>query len=296
MLDIKSLSYFIAVAEDLHFSRAADRLHVAQSALSVRIRQLEERLDARLFVRSKRAAVRLTQAGELFLAEARRVVQAAEQAETVGRRAGQGEIGHVAIGYVASAIFSGLLPELLRRFRQAHPDVEVRLTEMETPRQLAMIEDGLLDIGLVRSRSDPPPGVRLAVLRRERMHVLLPADHRLAAAERIALTQLSGETLISPHFDALSGFGGMLTGLANRDGFTPGLIRPVRDFLTVVGLVGGGYGVALVPDAVRRLAGDDVVLRPLDGADDLEAALSIAHAERVRGPVVEAFLRCARRP
>lgn len=291
MLDIKSLSYFIAVAEDLHFSRAADRLHVAQSALSARIRQLEDRLGAPLFTRGKRAAVRLTEAGELFLVEARRTVQAAEQAENVGRRAGQGAIGHVAIGYVASAIFSGLLPELLRRFRAEHPDVEVRLTEMETPRQLAMIEDGLLDIGLVRARHDPPAGVRLTVLRRERMHVLLPAGHRLAASARVALADLSGETLISPHFDALSGFGGMLAGLARRDDFTPGPIRPVRDFLTVVGLVGGGYGVALVPDAVRRLAGDDVVLRPLDGADDLEAALSIAHAERPRGPTVAAFLK-----
>ncbi|WP_380873942.1 LysR family transcriptional regulator [Sphingomonas sp. DBB INV C78] len=294
MLDLKSLVYFIAVAEDLHFSRAADRLHVAQSALSVRIRQLEDRLGARLFARSKRSAVRLTQAGELFLAEARRVVQAAEQAESVGRRAGQGEVGHVAIGFVASAVFSGLLPGLLRRFRGMHPDVEVEISEMETPRQFAMIEDGLIDIGIVRARSDPPAGVKLHVLRREKMHVLLPADHPLAAADRIALNELSRETLISPHFDALTGFGNMLARLSGRDGFAPAAIRPVRDFLTVVGLVGGGYGVALVPDAVRRLAGDDVVMRPLDGADDLEAPLSLAYADRQPGPAVAAFLECAR--
>lgn len=294
MLDVKSLTYFIAVAEDLHFSRAADRLHVAQSALSVRIRQIEERLDVRLFTRGKRAAVRLTEAGDLFLVEARRAVRAVEQAESVGRRAGQGELGHIDIGYVASAIFSGLLQDLLRRFRAVRPDVAVRLFEMETPRQIAMVEDGLLDVGLVRSRDDPPPGVAIETLRRERMHVLLPAGHRLAAGDRVALADLAGETLISPHFDDATGFGGMLAGLAGREGFAPAEIRPVRDFLTVMGLVGGGYGVALVPDSTRRIAGDDVVLRPLDGAGDLEATLSIITPTRARSPIVTAFLACTR--
>lgn len=294
MIDVKSLAYFVAVAEDLHFSRAADRLHVAQSALSVRIRQLEERLGARLLTRGKRAAVQLTEAGELFLVEARRALGAVRQAEEVGRRAGQGEIGHVAIGYVASAVFSGLLQDLLRRFRSIRPDVELRLSEMETPRQLAMIGDGLLDIGLLRSRDDPGPDVRMAPLRREQMHVLLPAGHVLAAVERIALADLSGEPLITPQFDEMGGFGSMVAMLDGRDGFAAGPIRRVRDFLTVVGLVGGGYGVALVPDAVRRIVGEDVVLRPLDGAGDLESVLSIASAARPRSPAVETFIACAR--
>lgn len=294
MMDAKTLIYFVAVAEDLHFSRAADRLHVAQSALSVRIRQLEERLGARLFTRGKRAAVQLTEAGELFLVEARRALAALRQAEEVGRRAGQGEIGHVAIGYVASAVLSGLLQDLLRRFRALRPDVELRLSEMETPRQLAMIGDGLLDIGLLRSRDDPGPEVRMTPLRRERMHVLLPAGHGLAGCERVALAALAGETFVTPQFDEMSGFGSMVAMLEGRDGFTPGPIRRVRDFLTVVGLVGGGYGVALVPDAVRRIVGDDVVLRPLDGAGDLESTLSIASARRPRSPAVAAFIGCAR--
>lgn len=294
MIDVKSLTYFIAVAEDLHFSRAADRLHVAQSALSVRIRQLETQLGARLFTRGKRAAVQLTEAGELFLIEAHRALGAVRQAEEVGRRAGQGAIGHVAIGYVASAVFSGLLQELLRRFRVLRPDVELRLSEMETPRQLAMIGDGLLDIGLLRSRDDPGPEVRMVPLKREQMHVLLAAGHALAAGERVALADLSGEAFITPQFDEMSGFGSMVATLEGRDGFAPGPIRRVRDFLTVVGLVGGGYGVALVPDGVRRIVGDDVVLRPLDGAGDLESTLSIASARRPRSPAVEAFIGCAR--
>lgn len=294
MIDVKSLTYFVAVAEDLHFSRAADRLHVAQSALSVRIRQLEERLGARLFTRGKRAAVQLTEAGQLFLIEARRALSAMRQAEEVGRRAGQGEIGHVAIGYVASAVFSGLLQQLLRRFRAVRPDVEVRLSEVETPRQLALIGDGLLDIGLLRARDDPGPDVRMTPLRREQMHVLLPADHPLAGGERVTLAGLSGETFITPQFDEMSGFGNMVATLEGREGFVAGAIRPVRDFLTVVGLVGGGYGIALVPDAVRRIVGDDVVLRPLDGAGDLGSTLSIASAARPRSPAVQAFIACAR--
>jgi len=294
MIDVKSLAYFVAVAEDLHFSRAADRLHVAQSALSVRIRQLEETLGARLFTRGKRAAVQLTEAGELFLVEARRALGAVRQAEDVGRRAGQGEVGHVAIGYVASAVFSGLLQELLRRFRLERPDVEVRLSEMETPRQLAMIGDGLLDVGLLRFRDDPGPEVRMAPLRRERMHVLLPAGHALTAGDRVTLASLSGEIFVTPQFDEMSGFGNMVATLEGRDGFAAGAIRRVRDFLTVMGLVGGGYGVALVPDAVRRIVGDDVVLRPLDGAGDLESVLSIASARRPRSPAVAAFIACAR--
>ena len=117
MLDVRQLRYFVAVAEDLHFTRAADHLHVAQSALSLQVQQLEAQLGTRLLARSKRSAVALTDAGILFLIEARRALEQMERAEAVGQRAGRGELGHVAIGYVASAAISGVLSSTIQAYR-----------------------------------------------------------------------------------------------------------------------------------------------------------------------------------
>jgi DNA-binding transcriptional LysR family regulator len=152
MLDIRQLRYFVAVAEDLHFTRAADRLHVAQSALSTHVKQLEAQLGTRLLARSKRSAVALTDAGILFLIDARRALGQVERAEAAGRRARRGELGHVAIGYLGSAAFSGVLSTAIRAFRAQKADVTLHLAEMWTPMQLAAIAEGRQDVGFLRSR------------------------------------------------------------------------------------------------------------------------------------------------
>ena len=161
MLDTRQLRYFVAVAEDLHFTKAADRLHVAQSALSTQVKQLETQLGARLLARGKRSAVALTEAGVLFLVEARRALEQVERAEAAGRRAGRGELGHVAIGYVPSAAVSGVLSSAVRAYRAQRSDVILQLDEMESPKQLAAIIESRLDVGLIRARKVGLSGWRL---------------------------------------------------------------------------------------------------------------------------------------
>jgi DNA-binding transcriptional LysR family regulator len=142
MLETRQLRYFVAVAEDLHFTKAADRLHVAQSALSEQVKQLEVQLGARLLARSKRSAVTPTDAGAFFLVEARHALEQVERAEAAGRRAGRGELGHVAIGYGASAAVSGVLSSAIRAYRSRRADVTLHLDEMRAPQQLAAITEG----------------------------------------------------------------------------------------------------------------------------------------------------------
>src|SRR5215475_13602187 len=145
MLDARQLRYFIAVAEELHFARAADRLHVAQSAVSVQIQELEKAFGARLLNRRKRTAVSLTEAGRLFLSEAVAAIRQLERAEQVGRLAARGELGRIEIGYVTSAAMNRILPRLLREYRRSQPSVQLHLTAMETPRQLDALTEGRLD-------------------------------------------------------------------------------------------------------------------------------------------------------
>ena len=203
MLDTRQLRYFVAVAEDLHFTKAADRLHVAQSALSTQVKQLEAQLGARLLARRKRSAVTLTDAGVLFLVEPRRALEQVERAEAAGRRAGRCEVGHVAIGYSPSAAVSGVLSSAIRAYRAQRSDVTLHLDEMmESPQQLAAIIESRLDVGFIRSRTDYPDDVSASVIKQDRLLLALPANHRLAdEAQALEVEALSGETLIVPQFE-----------------------------------------------------------------------------------------------
>lgn len=155
--------------EDLHFGRIADRLGFAQSVLSDLIRRLETDLGVRLLNRNKRAAVSLTDAGQIFLREARLALLQLERAKTVGRLAARGEVGNVSLGYVGSAVSTGVLPAALRAFRIERPEVDMHITLMETPRQLECLRERRLDVGLLRSRSQYPDGVTATVVKRERL-------------------------------------------------------------------------------------------------------------------------------
>jgi DNA-binding transcriptional LysR family regulator len=209
MLDTRQLRYFVAVAEDLHFTRAADRLHVAQSALSTHVKQLEAHLGTRLLARSKRSAVALTDAGIMFLVEARRALEQVERAEAAGRRAGRGELGHVAIGYAGSAAFSSVLSSAIRAYRAQKADVTLHLAEIWTPMQLAAIAEGRQDVGFLRSQKRYPDGISALVVKQEQVLLALPADHRLAEASEIearAVESLSDETFILPQFEDAGSF------------------------------------------------------------------------------------------
>ena len=291
MLDTRQLRTFVAIAEELHFGRAADRLEVAQSVLSRQLQDLEAHLGLRLLNRGRRAAVTLTEAGQALLGEARVALQQLERAEAAARRAGRGEVGRLEIGYVASAVLSGVLPEALGRFRIARPDVQVQLNPMETPRQLAALADGLLDVAVVRPRGSYPDGIEATIVHRESMLLALAADHPLAR-QRIDLAALADEPFVIPQFDESAGFAEHLAALAARGGFEPKQTHRVRDFVTAIAMAAAGYGVVPVPRSVTSIALENVVFRPIHGYEGV-AELAIAHRVASTSPAARAFLAVA---
>ncbi len=291
MLDTRQLRAFVALAEELHFGRAADRLDVAQSALSRQLQELEGHLGLRLLNRGRRAAVTLTEAGQALLVEARVAMRQLERAEAAARRAGRGEVGRLEIGYVASAVLSGVLPRALGDFRLARPDVHVQLNPMETPRQLAALADGLLDLAFVRPRASYPDGVAATIVHRESMLLALAAHHPLAR-QRIDLASLANEPFVIPQFDESAGFAEHLAHLAARGGFEPKQTHRVRDFVTAIAMAAAGYGVVLVPRSVTSIALENVVFRPIQDYEGV-AELAIAHRATNPSPATRAFLAVA---
>lgn len=290
MLDTRQLRYFVAIADDLHFTKAADRLHVAQSSLSTQVQQLEAQLGARLLARRKRSAVSLTDAGVLFLVEARRALEQLERAEAVGRRAGRGEIGHVAIGYSPSAAVSGVLSSAIRAYRVQRSDVALHLAEMESPEQLAAIIESRLDVGFIRPLKDYPDGISASVIRQERLLLALPADHRLAdEVAAVEVRVLSDETLIVPQLEEDSGFTAYVPDFLAAVQPKPEQIYPVRGIPTALSLVGAGVGVALVSESWRSLAMANVVYREIVDFERL-VILVLAHRTRESAPAVLAFV------
>ena len=280
MLDARQLRYFIAVAEELHFARAADRLHGAQSAVSQQIKGLEEAFGARLLDRRKRAAVSLTKAGRLFLSEAVAAIRQLEKAEQVGRLAARGEIGQIAVGYVTSAVMNHTLPSLLREYRRSHPEVQLRLIAMETPRQLEALAEGQLDAALIRPRPSYAAGIAARVIHREALCVALATDHPLARSRTLQAADLGNEAFIVPQVSESSGFGRYLDRLATAGKFPIKIIHDVGDFVTALVVAAGGYGVVLGPESMCGLSFSEVVFRPLaDFTEKVELAIAFRTGE-----------------
>jgi DNA-binding transcriptional LysR family regulator len=294
-MDLKQVRCFVEVAERLHFGRAAERLRLAQSVVSRQVSQLEASLAVRLLERNKRAPIRLTPAGELFLDEARAALLQFDKAELVVRQAGRGERGRIEIGYVASATWSGLLPAAVFDFRRERPGVTVSLTEMETWRQLEALSEGRIDVGFLRPRPDISPGLAVLPQLREPILVALRVDHPLAAdGGPIAAAQLAGEDFIVPQADDRIGFSGHTLAIGRAGGFSPRIVHHVRDFISVLNLVGVALGVAAVPSSLQRVRLADIAYRPLADCR-VHAELAAAHRRSGNAAVVRSFLKILRR-
>jgi DNA-binding transcriptional LysR family regulator len=294
MFDSHALRCFVAVAQELHFGRAADGLQIAQSALSRHVQGLERELGARLLNRGRRSAVTLTDAGTALLGEAQLALRQLERAEATARRAARGEIGRLEVGYVLSAALSGLLPRTLERFRAQRPDVQVQLVAMETPRQLEALRTGLLDVGFVRPRPVYPSGVTAAIVHRDSLLLVVAADHPLAR-RRVDLTALAREDFIVPQFDESAGFAEHLAALAARGGFEPRIAHRVRDFVTAMAMAAAGYGVVLAPASLASISMRQVVCRNIEGYLGV-AELAVASRSAALSPAARLFVDAARRP
>lgn len=260
-VNLRHLRYFVAVAEERHFGRAADRLHMAQPPLSQAIRQLEAELGVELLHRTTRR-VDLTEAGRAYLARARAILADVDEAAHEARRVAAGAVGHLAIGCVGSATYS-LLPALSRRLATELPGVDFAFRgDMLAPDQVEALRSGEIDIALLR----PPvadPSLAVTPLRRDRLVVALPADHPLAQRKQIRAADLGRCDLIVHSADRRSVMYGVVLGLLRDAGVDPHIRHEVGETSTLITLVAGGLGVAVVPEPVTALALAGVVYRPL---------------------------------
>lgn len=270
-MELRHLRYAVALADELHFARAAARLHIAQPPLSQQIKALENELGVRLFDRTSRR-VGLTDAGAAFIAEARRTLASAEQAIEAARRAARAETGRLAVGYVSSASYE-LLPAVLRAFRRRAPDVLLVLEEMNSSEQSRGVLAGTLDVGFVRR--PPPTDRRLAgtVVRREPIVVAVPRDHALAAARAIRLRELALEPFVIFPARPRPSWADAALDLCRGAGFEPRVVQEAVEMVSALSLVAAGIGIALVPGAVRAVRRPGVVFRPLTPAPWSEVML-----------------------
>lgn len=246
-MKLQQLRFFITVADELGFSRAAHKLHVAQPSLSVQIKALEEELGARLFERDKHH-VFLTQAGKRFQQHARAILAMADTAKLEARCTAAGEMGAIDFGYTASAMFSSVLAHVIRQFRERHPHVLLTLHELTSVEQFHRLLEHKLDLGVLR-RPDisTPVGLQLSEWYHTPLVVAIPRDHVLARRQSLRLADLKDDPFVMYPREAGTGIYWQVIDLCAKAGFRPRVAREVLESSTLIGLVAAGVGVAIVP-------------------------------------------------
>ncbi len=301
MIETRLLQQFIAVAEELHFNRAAERLHMAQPPLSQAIRKLEAAVGAPLFERTPRS-VALTPAGAAFLETARRTVQSLEEGVAQTRRVAQGMEGHLTLTFINIAPYAPLL-QALRHFRERNPGIAFTMREATTQEQVNALERGEADIGFMRTPGTTTPHLRMQRLLSERICVALPTGHPLAARARVDLALLRNEAFVASPRTLGKGFHDQLIGLCQTAGFVPDIVQHGRQMQTLIALVAAGFGIALLPASLATETREDVVFRPLqvDAAEDMSRldlfmAWNETRTSAIRDRLIQAVLQTLTSP
>ena len=291
-MELRHLRYFIAVADELSFSRAAERLRIAQPPLSQQIQALEAELDVKLFDRKKRP-LQLTLAGQAFLEEARVMLAQLQQAVHKTQRIHQGELGSLTVGFTSS-IANGVLPNILRVFRQQYPAVKLVLREENSAFQIQGLRDRRTDIVFVYQ--DPVLSeaydLELMPLSQEALVVALPQNHRLSTQPHVALIDLVDEEFIMPLRQMVSGLPEQIRALCAQAGFVPKVAQEATFMVTILGLVAGEMGISILPFSVQNLHRQGVVYRPIQEAttvNQLNAVWCCHHSS----PILQQFLAVA---
>ncbi|MBX9444850.1 LysR family transcriptional regulator [Dickeya chrysanthemi] len=279
-IELRHLRYFIAVAEELHFGRAAEKLHISQPPLSQQIQALEERVGAQLLDRNNRN-VRLTQAGELFLKEAWSIINQVNQAAERAARVQRGEIGELNIGFTSSAPFVKQVSRSLLQFRQRYPDVHIQMLEINTKQQIAPLLDGKLDLGVMRN-NPLPETLRHQLLLHEPMVAVVHEEHPLAASPggRISIQQLASEPFVFFAREVGTALYDEVLTLLKKYGITPYITQEVGEAMTIIGLVSSGLGVSLLPASFRRIRVDGVKYLWLQEKDAISEMWLVTHQHR----------------
>lgn len=281
-MDLRSLRAFVAVAEELHITRAAERLGMQQPPLTRTIHALEAEMGTPLLRRLPRG-VRLTEAGRSLLEEARAVLRRTDALkQTVGRVA-RGESGRIAVGFSGSASLHPFVPRVLRMFHASHPGVSLVLEESGTADLAAALAEGRLDAAFIRSPMIDTPGLLLQPLLQEAMLVAMPTGHRLSRgrAASVPIRALAGERLVLHRRVAGPGLYDTILAACREAGFTPALVQEAPRLPTTLILVAAGMGLSIVPEGLQRVNIDGVAYRPLSGSPQLRAPLELAMRQDV---------------
>ncbi|WP_306369380.1 LysR substrate-binding domain-containing protein [Nocardiopsis sp. CC223A] len=258
------LRLFSVVAEELHFGRAAARLHLSQPGLSYRVKALEDALGYQVLARNRRG-VRLTPAGEVLLAGARRLLGEAHRVVDDGGRVARGELATVRVGFVGTALYS-LLPAVLRAARERHPALQVRVEERKSADQVRLLQLGQLDLGLVHLPVDPRSGLEATPVLEDPVGVALPSEHPLAGEDTIALADLAEDAFVLFPRELEPQTYDRYTDACVAAGFAPRVAHEATGLQTILALVAAGMGVAFVARSVARgFSRSGVVFRPLTG-------------------------------
>ena len=289
-MELRQLRYFVAVAEERHFSRAAKRLRLSQPPLSVQIKGLEEELGVKLFQRSTRQ-VALTDAGRTFLERAEGILEAVEEAKEAAKGADEGARGRLEIGFISSATL-GLLPPAIRLFRERFGGVEIELRELTSAQQIDALYAGEIRVGLVRLPLRAP-GLRFEPLQEESFLVALPSGHPLEALESVPLEAMVDQPLIFFTRQLMPSLHAQIVELFQRVGAFPNVVQHAVHLQTIVGLVASDVGLAILPEPAKRLSREGVVYRSLD-APDATSWVGVAWVEGDESKLVKNFVRTVR--
>lgn len=279
-MDIRQLRYFLVVAAERNFSRAAERLNMAQPPLSRQIQQLEREVGALLFDRDSRPLA-LTDTGRLFYEHAVQVTRSMDEMKAAMHAFVTSNRPRFIVGFVPSVLYSRL-PDVIRGFRRAAPDVDLRLVEMMSIQQIAALKEGRIDIGFGRVRFDDP-AIEREVLREERLMVALPIGHRLLSGERpIDLADLTDEAVIVYPREPRPSFADQALSLLRDHGVTPSVIHEVKELQTALGLVAAEDGICIVPTSVNMMGRQDIIFREL--VQHAVSPIIVSHRKRNESP------------
>lgn len=285
-MELRQLRYFLVVADELHFGRAAERLHITQPPLTVAVRRLESELRVQLFDRTTRR-VTLTAAGQSFKDRIQAVITDLDDAAGDVADVAAGKSGKIRVGFVSSASYT-TVPEAIRLFRQRRPRIDLVLNPLTSGEQIEQLLDGNLDLGLIRDPGDIP-GLNLELLSTEDLVVVLPDTHRLAAAEEIRPQDLEGEPMILFPYRLMPGFVTRILRLFDKLPTPPIVVQQAIHQETVLGLVAAGLGISVLPESVQRFQMPGVTTRRFVGRPqtELHVARAFGHS-----PAVDDFVLC----
>ncbi len=294
-MELRHIRYFVAVAEEGHITRAAEKLGIQQPPLSQQIRALETELDVQLFRRLPRG-VALTDAGRTFLEDAQKILAHVEHARTATQRTARGEQGHIVVGFTSSVPFHPLFPAVFRSFRETTPLVSVRLEESGTGGLVNGLINETIDAAFIRSPVADGNGLAVHPLAEEAMFVALPAEHPLARKDKgaIDLQALAGDSFVLYRRTVGPGLFDAIITACNNAGFTPDIAQEAPRFTSTLNLVAAGLGISIVPESLKRLQVEGIAYRLLETPSELKAPINLACRRIENAAAIRRFIDMTR--